>query len=250
MNPYERWDDWEWERAAQSIGRDYKYDGKYDETGFPKKRYYINKRPPKDIFDSITGSQKRVVLSALLFLAVVFGSRGEDIVSQSVYAVYRNGMDSGNYYTAMNSMAKEAIGIQQGEGLAVSAGIQELFYPPVAGTVKVGYKGTGYNGNLSRGIEIESHLGNEVLCPGEGVVLEVSESEGLGRVIRVNFGDGWEGILGNLGGVTVKRGDPVSMGLKLGTVGVSSSRQKPWLYFELVKDGKPVNPLNYLIQSK
>lgn len=249
MNPYERWDDWEWEKAAQSIAHDYKYDGKYDDSGFFKERYKINK-PSNDILDSITGSQKRVVLSALLFLAVIFSSRGEDIVSQSVYAVYRNGMDSGNYYTAMNSMAKEAIGIQQSDSLAVSAGIQELFYPPVAGTVKVGYKGTGYNGNLSRGIEIESHLGNEVLCPSGGVILEVSESEGLGRVIRVNFGDGWEGILGNLGGVTVKRGDPVSMGLKLGTVGISSSRQKPWLYFELIKDGKPVNPLNYLIQNK
>lgn len=249
MNPYERWDDWEWEKAAQSIGHDYKYDGRYDQNGIPRDKYYINK-PSRDFLESITGSQKRVVLSALLFLTVIFSSRGEDLFSQSVYAVYRNGMDSGNFYAAMNSMAKEAIGIQQSEGLAVSAGIQELFYPPVAGIVKVGYRGSGINGELSRGIEIESALGKEVLCPGEGVVLEVSESESLGRVIRVNFGDGWEGILGNLGGVSVKRGDPVSMGLKLGTVGVSSSRQKPWLYFELIKDGKVVNPLNYLIQSK
>ena len=249
MNPFERWDDWEWEKAAHSIGNDYKYEGKYDQSGIPRERYYIN-QPSNSLIDSFTGSQKRVVLSALLFLTVVFSSRGEDLVSQSVYSVYRNGMNSGNYYTAMNSMAKEAMGIQQSEGLAVSAGVQEIFYPPVAGTVKVGYRGTGINGSLSRGIEIESSLGNVVLCPASGVVLEINETENLGRVIRVNFGDGWEGILGNLGEVSVKRGDPVSMGLKLGTVGISSARQKPWLYFELAKDGKSVNPLNYLIQNK
>lgn len=246
MNPFDRWDDWEWEKAAQSMGSEYKYDGRYDKDGFLREKYYINK-PSGDIFDRFTGSQKRVVLSALLFLTVIFSSRGEDFVSKSVYAVYKSGMDSGNYYTAMNTMAKEAMGIEKSESLAVSTATQAIFFPPVAGVVKVGYRGTGYNGELSRGIEIESSLGKEVLCPGEGIVLEVSESEGLGRVVRINFGDGWEGILGNFGEVMVKQGDPVSMGLKLGTVGISSSREKPWLYFELLKDGKPINPLNYLI---
>lgn len=249
MNPFERWDDWEWEKAAQNIGRDFRYDGRYDKDGFSKEKYYRDKSS-YGVLDKFTGSQKRVVLSALLFLTLVFSSRGEDLVSESVYAVYKAGMNSGNYYTAMNSMAKEAMGIEKNEGLAVSAAVQGIFYPPVAGVVKVGYKGTGYNGEQSKGIEIESSVGKNVFCPAEGVILEVSESERLGRVVRISFGNGWEGILGNLGEVSVKQGDRVTMGSNLGTVGISSSRQKPWLYFELLKDGKPVNPMNYLIQNK
>lgn len=249
MNPFERWDDWEWEKAAQNIGQDDRYEGRYDKNGFGRERFYFDK-PAGNFLDNITGSQKRVVLSALLFLTIVFSSRGEDLVSQSVYAMYRSGMDSGSYYSVMNAMAKEAMGIQQNDGLAVSGNNKGIFYPPLSGAVKVGFGGIGYNGDMSRGIEIESTMGKEVLSPGAGIILEVSESEGLGRVIRINFGNGWEGMLGNMGEVTVRRGDPVTMGVKLGTVGISSSRQKPWLYFELLKDGKAVNPLNYLIQNK
>lgn len=250
MNPFERWDDWEWEKAAQSVGRNYRFDGKYDQDGLVKERYPYNYKPERFFMDKWTGSQKRVLLSALLFLTVVFSHRGGDPVSQTVYAAYRNGMESGNFYSVMNSMAKEAMGIQNQEGIPVEAGVYGLFYPPVAGAVKVGFLGSGYNGEPSRGIEIECSLGTPVLCPEAGVVVEVSESERLGKAIRVNFGNGWEAVLGNLAEVTVEQGQPVSMGLKLGTVGISSFRQKPWVYFELLKDGQPVNPLPYLIQNK
>jgi septal ring factor EnvC (AmiA/AmiB activator) len=107
-----------------------------------------------------------------------------------------------------------------------------------------------FAGEKSKGIEIESSIGTPVLCPEEGVILEVSENEKMGRMVRINFGNGWEGVLGNLGDVTVKQGDPVSMGYKIGTVGIGSLREKPWLYLELLKNGKPVNPIPYLIQNK
>jgi septal ring factor EnvC (AmiA/AmiB activator) len=159
-------------------------------------------------------------------------------------------MDSGNLYVALNSMAKEAMGIPDEESMPIDSQLQGIFYPPVAGKVKVGFQGKDYYSNPSNGIEIESSLGTPVLCPEEGVVLEISESDSLGKVIRINFGNGWEGVLGNLAEVTVRQGDPVSMGLKLGTVGISPTRQKPWLYLEISKNGKPVNPFNYLIQNK
>lgn len=247
MNPFERWDDWEWERAAQEIGRDHEPFGQRD---FQRNRTsYFEKRPTKDILEILNGSQKRVILSALLFLTIIFSSRGEDAVSQGVYAFYKTGIESGNLYTSLNTMAKEAIGIPGAEGLAVNTQMEGIFYPPVAGALKVGF-GKEHEGQISRGIEIASSLGTPVLCPEEGVVLEVSKDPRLGNFIRINFGNGWEGIVGNLGEVTVSQGDPVSMGLKLGTVGLKPESQNPWVYLELMKDGKPMNPLQYLIQNK
>lgn len=246
MNPFERWDDWEWERAAQELGRDYRYRESDRDEG---RRYYFNERR-KDFLEILNGSQKRVLLSALLFLTIVFSARGEDLISQNVYAGYRNGMDSGNLYTVLNSMAKEAMGLPGADGMKVNSLIQAIFYPPVAGKVRVGFEGKDINGEPSRGIEIESSLGTPVLCPEEGVVLEVGQSESLGRTIKIDFGNGWVGILGNLGDILVKQGDPVTMGYKLGTVGINSARQKTWLYFELLKNGQTVNPLQYLIQSE
>lgn len=254
MNPFERWDDWEWEKAAQEIGRNHRYNDRYDRDNHDSKKYYFKEDSSKNVLDKFTGSQKRVILSALMFLTIVFSARGEDFVSHNVYSIYRAGMDSGNLYTALNSMAKEAMGVPMetpGEdSIPVDSQIEGIFYPPVAGAVKVGFQGKDYNSNPSKGIEIESSLGTPVLCPEEGVVLEVSESDTQGRVIRINFGNGWEGVLGNLAEVTVEQGTPVSMGMKLGTVGINSERQKPWLYLELLKNGLPVNPLNYLIQNR
>lgn len=247
MDPFERWDDWEFEKAAREIGRN-EYDG--SRTGSKSvNRYYYEGKPSGNFIERINGSQRRVILSAFLFLTIVFSSKGDDIISEGVYTVYKNGMESGNLYTALNSMAKEAIGIQDSESVPVNVSNQEIFYPPVAGAIKVAFAGKGLDGQTSRGLEVESSLGTAVLCPLEGVVLEVSEDSIYGQTVRINFGNGWEGFLGNFGEIDVVQGEPVSMGMKLGTVGISSSREKPWLYLELLKDGQPVDPLKYLIQN-
>jgi hypothetical protein len=107
MNPFERWDDWEGEKATQEIGRDYRSQDKDSQKG---RRYYFNNGQTKDVLQILNGSQKRVILSALLFLTIVFSARGEDFVSQSVYSIYRNGMESGNLYTALNAMAQRGYG--------------------------------------------------------------------------------------------------------------------------------------------
>jgi len=249
MDPFERWDDWEFEKAAREIGRGYRDDQEYIRSNWKDHRTYFDKRPSGGLLAGWNGSQKRVLLSAFLFLTIVFSASGEDFVSKGVYTVYQGGMNSGNIYAALNTMAKEAIGLQNTESLPVNSVKEEIFYPPVAGAVKVAFESKNDDGTISSGIEIESTLGTAVLSPQEGVVLEVSENEKFGKVIRINFGNGWEGLLGNFGDINVEQGEPVSMGKKLGTVGISSAREKPWLYLELQKDGQPVDPLTYLIQN-
>jgi len=261
MDPFERWDDWEWERAAREIGRENRMNsdarnrsaGRGSRPGRgrgPGERYYFSGDRAQYFMDRFSGSQKRVALAALLFLTIIFSSKGEDFFSRAVYSFYQGAMESGDLYAVMNAMAKEAIGISDTGDTAVNAPVQAIFYPPVGGAVKVGYKGLDFSGSLSQGIEIESSLGTPVLCPQEGVVQEVGDDSKLGRMVRINFSNGWEGVIGNLGDVQVKKGDPVVMGTKIGTVGISSPRQKPWLYLELRQNGKAVNPLNYLIQNK
>jgi murein DD-endopeptidase MepM/ murein hydrolase activator NlpD len=244
MDPFERWDDWEWEKAAQELGRN------HQQKNRDSRRYYFSQGPSKALLEMLNGSQKRVLLAALLFLTIVFSAKGGDFVSRTVHTVYKTGLESGNLYTSLNSMAKEAMGIQGQDITPVDKQIEGIFYPPVAGPVKVGFQGKDVRGGTSQGIEIESSLGTPVLCPGEGVVMEVSQNELLGRYVKINFGNGWEGVIGNFGEVSVKQGDPLSRGMKLGTVGINSLRQKPWLYLELTKSGKPVNPFPYLIQGK
>lgn len=251
MNPVERWDDWEWEKAAHEIGKTYSNSSELYEPEISRKKNssQSKKRTNKDILQSWTGSQKRISLSALLFLTILFSSGGSDTISKTVYGVYKTGIESGNVYSSLNNMARDAIGLTPTDTLPVNKVIDRQFYPPVAGVVKVAFQGLGFDNQKSKGIEIQSSLGTTVLCPQEGVVMDVENSTLTGNTVYINFGEGWIGALGNLGDISVKKGDPVSLGKKIGTVGVSGPRKQPWLYFQLTKDGKSVNPVLYLIQN-
>ena len=65
----------------------------------------------------------------------------------------------------------------------------------------------------------------------------------------MNLGDGYEAVYGQLGEVTVAEGERVSQGEMIGYLSEPTkyySVEGCNLYFELRKDGAPINPLEYL----
>lgn len=248
MNPFERWDDWEWEKAAQEVGRE--RGKKYEDWPVKRNR---PKRSNRDILYSWTGSQKKAVLAVTFFLLIFFASKGEDGLSKTVYSVYEGTVQSGDLYTAMNGMAKEAMGLGPigSKSTPVDATMKGKFVAPLSGpvTAPFGAIDSEGKGSIHNGIDVGSALGIPVLAPFTGVVVQVGEDPQLGRLVKLDFSNGWTSILANLGEVKVKEGQAVQTGEVIGTVGLSAPLKKPWLHFELRKDGKPVNPLPYLVPS-
>lgn len=248
MNPFERWDDWEWEKAAQEVGRERGM--KYDDWPVKRSR---PKRSNRDILYSWTGSQKKAVLAVTFFLLVFFASKGEDGLSKTIYSVYQGTVQSGDLYTAMNDMAKQAMGLGPigSKSTPVDATMKGKFVPPLSGpvTAPFGAMDSEGKGSIHNGIDVGSALGIPVVAPFTGVVVQVGEDPQLGRLVKLDFSNGWTSILANLGDVKVKEGQAVQTGEVIGTVGLSAPLKKPWLHFELRKDGKPVNPLPYLVPS-
>lgn len=256
MNPFERWDDWEWERAIEEVGKERgRTRGKStrfdEETGHYRSSAKANWG---HFFKHWNGPQKRTLLAAVLFLTVFFSANGSDTISQTVHSIYRSAMDSGNFYAALNGMAKEAGGFG-GNGspsVPVDAKMQGQFLPPISGPVVAGFgevDNTG-KGTIHNGIDVGSALGIPVVSPESGVVTSVGNDPQLGKVMKLDFGDGWTAVLGNLGDISVKSGQKITKGDVLGTVGLSAPLKKPWLHFELRKNNQPVNPLPYLVPSK
>jgi hypothetical protein len=249
MNPYERWDDWEWERAAQEVGRER---GIRNEN-WPRKRTYPSRQRKLEPLYTWTGMQKKATLSVIFFLLIFFASKGEDFLSKGVYSVYRGTVESGDIYASMNGMALQVLGISgiETKNTPVDAKMKGKFIPPVSGRVMAGFGGADSSGQASihNGIDVGSALGIPVVSPYQGVITFIGEDPQLGRMIKLDFGDGWTGVLGNLGDVTVQKGQKVEAGKVLGTVGLSAPLKKTWLHFELRKDGKAVDPLPYLVPS-
>jgi len=104
----------------------------------------------------------------------------------------------------------------------------------------------GDQGIAGKGIVINGHLGAPVVAAASGtVVYSGSALVGYGRLIIIKHNDEWLSAYGHNQRLLVHEGDSVSAGQKIATMGIGSN-DKPALYFEIRRDGKPVDPLRYL----
>jgi len=261
MNPFERWDDWEWERAAQEVGK---------ETGRGNATPRLNQQPGRprrpvktgggNYLKHWNGTQKRSIVAATLFLLVFFSANSSDPFSGTIHSIYQSAMNSGDYYESLNGMAKEALSLGgvASKTVPVDAKMKGQFLPPVSGKVVAafGVKGEGGSnavGSVHNGIDVEplqNALGTPVVSPAAGVVTFVGDDAQLGKIVKLDLGDGWTTVLGNLGDISVAKGQRTEKGSVVGTVGLSAPLKKPWLHFELRKNNLPVNPLPYLAPSQ
>lgn len=102
------------------------------------------------------------------------------------------------------------------------------------------------------GIDFETNAGALVQCAADGVVKEVIESaaRNMGVTIVIEHAGGFETVYSNLmSAVKVTAGQEVDAGDIIAGVGdtaVSELALPPHLHFEILKDGEPVDPMEYL----
>ncbi len=98
-------------------------------------------------------------------------------------------------------------------------------------------------------IMVQAQPGDAILAPADGVVSKISANEEIGTYLCLKLGDEYETIIGNLDNVSVAEGDYVLKGTVLGGLAEPTKyylTEGPNLYFELLKDGQPIDPLDYL----
>lgn len=98
-------------------------------------------------------------------------------------------------------------------------------------------------------IMVQAQPGDAILAPADGVVSKISANEEIGTYLCLKLGDEYEALIGNLDNVSVAEGDYVLKGTVLGGLAEPTKyylTEGPNLYFELLKDGQPIDPLDYL----
>ena len=99
------------------------------------------------------------------------------------------------------------------------------------------------------GIDIKGKSGIDVKCPADGKVTEARDDSLTGKTVTVDHGKGYVTTVYNLGKISVKKGQQVKAGDVLGTVGISApveAAEDAHVHFEMKKDGKYVNPGEYI----
>ena len=143
---------------------------------------------------------------------------------------------------------------------AAPAPPKEVVYPwPVKGEVLRGfsletlaYDVTMGDWRTHSGVDLAAEAGLKVLAAGEGQVTQVYDDPMMGTTVVVEQPDGITAVYSNLSNETaVSPGDSVETGAVLGAVGdtaIAESGMEPHLHLELLSDGEPVDPLDYLPQ--
>ncbi|MFN8533945.1 MAG: M23 family metallopeptidase [Dehalococcoidia bacterium] len=94
---------------------------------------------------------------------------------------------------------------------------------------------------------MERPLGSAVRAAFDGTVVNsVKGTDGRGWYIDIAHAGGWVTEYQHLGKLVVNAGDKVKRGQTIGEVGMTGRSTGPHLHFELHKDDRRLNPLQYL----
>ena len=98
---------------------------------------------------------------------------------------------------------------------------------------------------------IAGEVGKEVQAAADGKVTSIKTDVQTGVTITVDLGDGYEAIYGQLDEVCVSQGELIYQGELIAYMGEPTkyySVEGPNLYFQMLKDGQPVNPMEFVEQ--
>lgn len=99
---------------------------------------------------------------------------------------------------------------------------------------------------MHSGIDLTAPTGTEVYATGNGKVIKTGYTPGgYGKRIIVDHGFGYKTLYAHLNDIHVKQGQKVKRGELIGMVGNTGRSTAPHLHYEVRKNNKTENPVNY-----
>jgi murein DD-endopeptidase MepM/ murein hydrolase activator NlpD len=96
------------------------------------------------------------------------------------------------------------------------------------------------------GMDFTAPRGTPVYATGDGKVVRADNSaSGYGKHIRIDHGYGYESLYAHLYKYNVRRGERVKRGDLIGFVGSTGRSEAPHLHYEIFKDNRRINPINF-----
>ncbi len=100
------------------------------------------------------------------------------------------------------------------------------------------------------GVDFAAPKGTPIYATGDGVVINVKTIYGgYGKYVEIDHGFGFVSRYAHMNDFAVKKGQKVKRGDQIGTVGNTGSSTGPHVHYEIIKDGRFVNPVNYFFKD-
>ena len=96
------------------------------------------------------------------------------------------------------------------------------------------------------GLDFAGKAGSEVIAVADGIVSWHGTRGGYGEMIDINHGNGYQTRYAHNKKLVVKLGDRIKKGQAIALMGSTGRSTGPHVHFEVLKDGKTVNPYDFI----
>ena len=134
-----------------------------------------------------------------------------------------------------------------GSSALAFASLRGQLQMPTRGSIIAGFGSSRGTGGLNwQGIKIAAKDGQEVRAVSHGRVAFADWLRGYGLLMIIEHGNGYMTLYGHNQSLFKEVGDWVSSNDLIATVGSSGSDSRSGLYFEIRKNGKPIDPIRWV----
>ncbi len=98
-----------------------------------------------------------------------------------------------------------------------------------------------------RGLDVSTNVGTPVVAPADGVGTYSGQKVDFGKIITIDHGNGYKTRYGHNSKLLAKRGQRVKRGQVIAFVGNTGRSTGPHLHYEVIRNGVPVNPKDYIL---
>ncbi|GLQ21101.1 M23 family metallopeptidase [Algimonas porphyrae] len=181
-----------------------------------------------ELFFEVARDHKGDVVKAGDLLFTSFSPRGRTMD----YWLFEDDNGFENYYDALGKTAKRKLRATPINGARLSSSFGSRKHPIL------GYR------KMHSGVDFAAPRGTPILAAGSGVVERANRYGSFGNYIRIRHTDGYKTAYAHLQGFArgVKAGARVRQDQVIGYVGTTGRSTGPHLHYEVIHNGKKINP--------
>ena len=102
---------------------------------------------------------------------------------------------------------------------------------------------------MHKGMDFTAPIGTEIYATGDGIVEKVGWVGGYGRTIMLNHGFGYKTRYAHCSKYNCRKGQKVKRGDLIGFVGNTGQSSGPHLHYEVFKNNRQINPVNFFFND-
>ena len=102
---------------------------------------------------------------------------------------------------------------------------------------------------MHKGMDFTAPIGTEIYATGDGIVEKVGWVGGYGRTIMINHGFGYKTRYAHCSKYNCRKGQKVKRGDLIGFVGNTGQSSGPHLHYEVIKNNRQINPVNFFFND-